>query len=458
MKNILYILLLFCLTIVGCSKDYDGEFELDEDKLFVRDYGESGQITFTSQDLSEYEVSSAPDGWEVVVSASDKTITVTAPNEDDEEIEVAGTVYIYGYTPDDDSVYVYFSVGIADKIALDDPSNDQQANCMIVTQPNTVYTFNPNRRGESTTEVSEKAVDCEVVWRTSGSPISFVEMTDDGDITFYTKPSWDDDVMELTEGNVVIAALSDSEEVLWSWHIWVTETPVEDVEVAGMTFLDRNLGAFMNDNSDDDNILDSYGLYYQWGRKDPFIYANTYNASGSTDAYLYDDDGYYFTMSQQESNAVYGQWIFSRLSPATFVTGDPELDGDWLYGSDKNDYLWGTNGEKSIYDPSPKGYRVPTSAEYAQLTLNEEEELTLESYGRTLDGELFMAYGVRTYLDYTIQNYKADGSYARWAGYYWSCDANEAESDALYFDSDGNIGVTTSKRATGMQIRSIKME
>ncbi|MFR9636594.1 MAG: hypothetical protein SNH55_08550 [Rikenellaceae bacterium] len=457
MRNILYALAIICLTIVGCTKDYDGEIELDEDKLFVLNYGDSGQITFSSSDISEYEVTSKPDGWDVVISASSKTITVTAPNENASKIEVAGTVYIIGTTPDDSYAYASFSVGIANRVALDDPSNDQQANSMIVTEPNTVYTFNPNRRGERTTEESVIAVDCKVVWRTL-STIDFVEMTDDGDISFYTKPSWDDNVMELTEGNAVIAALDKNDVILWSWHIWITATPVTDVEVAGMTFLDRNLGAFSNINTTEDEILESYGLYYQWGRKDPFIYPDTYNASGSYDQYIYDDDGTYMTMNQEVSNEVYGTQLYALLKPQTFITGDDDSNRDWLFGSEQDGTLWGANGEKSIYDPSPKGYRVPTSEEYRLLTLDESEELTLESYGRKVSGELFMAYGVRTYLDYSIQNYKSDGSYACWAGYYWSCDSNGTDSEALYFDIDNKIEVTTAHRATGMQIRSIKME
>ncbi len=462
MKNILYALLLFCLTIVGCTKEYDGEIELDESRIFVLNYGESGQITFSSQDISSYYVSSQPDGWDIIISATDKTITATAPYEFESASEVAGTVTIYGITPDDEYVYASFSVGIANRVAIDDPSNDQQANSMIVTQVNTVYTFNPNRRGEQTTEESNIAVDCEIIWRTSGYPIDFVEMTDDGDISFYTKPSWDTwsdtDDMELTEGNAIIAAYDSAGVVLWSWHIWVTEEPVGDVDVAGMKFLDRNLGAFINSNSSEDDILDSYGLYYQWGRKDPFIYADTYNAAGSYDPYLFDNDSEYIEITQEVSNEVYGTQLYALLNPQTFVTGDDDSNRDWLFGSEQDDNLWGTNGVKSVYDPSPKGYRVPTSAEYKLLALDENEALTLESYGRTVSGELFMAYGVRTYLDYSIQNYKSDGSYARWAGYYWSSDSNGSYSEALYFDIDNKIEVTTEPRATGMQIRSIKME
>lgn len=460
MKNIIYVVALLALTIVGCSKDEDAEITIDYRGIFVSDYGETGYTTFTSYNVSEFEVTSYPDGWDVSISTRDRTITATAPSASDSTAETWGLVYITATSPEGDTDYTSFSVGITERIALDDPQDDQQANCMIVTKPNTLYTFNPNRRGESTTEVSEKAVSCEVLWRTADSPITYVRMEDDGSASFYTRPDTDESDLTLVEGNAVIVALDKSDNILWGWHIWITENPVTDVEVAGMTFLDRNLGAFMNANTSEDDIMDSYGLYYQWGRRDPFIYPDTYNASGSEDPYLYDNDGASVEFEYETTTSKYGTLQYALENPMIFLTGDADSQYDWLYGSNQDDSLWGSNGEKTIYDPSPKGYRVPTSAEYELLQIDESENetLNLESYGRNLSGVLFMAYGLRTYLDYAIQNYMSDGSYAMWAGYYWSCNTNGDDAEALYFDLKGVKEVTTSHRATGMQIRSIKME
>lgn len=459
MKNIPYILLLFALTIVGCSKDDDGEISIEDEGFFVENYGESIKIPFTSSNISEYEVTKYPDGWDVRITSSDKTITATAPSEDDTTAELAGIIYITGTTSDDSYYYTSATVGLSKHVDLDDPNNDQQANSMIVTEPNVVYSFNPNRRGEESSEVSEKAVDCKIVWRTENRPIYFVNMTDDGRISFYTYPDFDDDDV-LTEGNAIIAALDKSDNILWSWHIWVTDDEVTDVNVAGMTFLDRNIGAFTNDNSSDDDIMTSYGLYYQWGRKDPFIYPDVYNASGSVDTSMYDEDGSYVNMksSYVTSNIGYGTILYSILNPEVYIVGDEDSDYDWLYRGNHDDTLWGSNGEKTIYDPSPKGYRVPTSAEYELLTLDNSEVLTNESYGRTLSGELFMALGYRTYIDYSVQNYMDDGSYSRWAGYYWACDPQGDKSEALYFDYNGTKEIKNMARATGTQIRAIKME
>lgn len=73
-------------------------------------------------------------------------------------------------------------------------------------------------------------------------------------------------------GNAVVAVKIGGE-IRWSWHLWVTG---EDVTATtcnynngerDYTFMDRNLGAINATVGD----VGSKGLYYQWGRKDPFV-------------------------------------------------------------------------------------------------------------------------------------------------------------------------------------------
>src|SRR5690606_17319619 len=78
-------------------------------------------------------------------------------------------------------------------------------------------------------------------------------------------------------GNALIA-IYDKEDpnaadakILWSYHIWVTETQEISLGVNGKgnayTVLDRNLGAVSATAGD----WRSIGMLYQWGRKDPFV-------------------------------------------------------------------------------------------------------------------------------------------------------------------------------------------
>lgn len=72
-----------------------------------------------------------------------------------------------------------------------------------------------------------------------------------------------------TFGNALVAICDAADKVLWSYHIWVSES--EDIpyknDVAGeYKMMDRNLGALSTKLKDQN----SYGCFYQWGRKDPF--------------------------------------------------------------------------------------------------------------------------------------------------------------------------------------------
>ena len=117
-------------------------------------------------------------------------------------------------------------------------------------------------------------------------------------------------------GNALIAAYNNQDEIVWSWHIWVTENEpanvsnavvystyawnerqiFTNVRVPGYAIMSCNLGALKNEPASVD-VLDpeTHGMLYQWGRKDPFPPANTTGANDSdySDTYTgehYDND------------------------------------------------------------------------------------------------------------------------------------------------------------------------
>lgn len=56
-------------------------------------------------------------------------------------------------------------------------------------------------------------------------------------------------------------------EILWSWHIWVTNRPITTSGGNDLQWMDRNLGALSNEIGD----VANRGMLYQWGRKEPFL-------------------------------------------------------------------------------------------------------------------------------------------------------------------------------------------
>jgi uncharacterized repeat protein (TIGR02543 family) len=147
-----------------------------------------------------------------------------------------------------------------------------------------------------------------------------------------------------TPGNAVVAIKkAGSEEIVWSYHIWVTgynpKTENTTNTQNGLTFMSRNLGAMADDLS-----AAAYGLYYQWGRKDPFPGVD--NPGGGDN-----------TITLIDTSSSVGTVSYSIQHPATFIFASAN-PWDWHHGS-RNDALWGQGTDKSVYDPCPSGWRVP---------------------------------------------------------------------------------------------------
>lgn len=133
--------------------------------------------------------------------------------------------------------------------------------------------------------------------------------------------------------------------------------------------MDRNLGALTTDCS----RSEARGLYYQWGRKDPFVRSDTSADGLGAGSALSGYEIIYLDPAQDEFDRIMTigwatQHPTTYIDCASFREGDDRADVlDWLYTSHPN--LWGnrTTGnasisminEKTIYDPCPPGWRVP---------------------------------------------------------------------------------------------------
>jgi uncharacterized protein (TIGR02145 family) len=186
-----------------------------------------------------------------------------------------------------------------------------------------------------------------------------------------------------TSGNAVIAAYSGTNKsgtILWSWHIWVTDYnpdnggttyPVTNSASVSYVFMDRNLGAMSAASGNDGTI----GLQYQWGRKDPFTASSSLGSTAETTVYDGNGNGFTFNNKIQTVN-VSNNLSNSILNPEIFYTGiEGENDFvyyDWYTSVDSrtsgNNALWGGASigaptAKTIFDPCPAGWRVPTWCE-----------------------------------------------------------------------------------------------
>ena len=244
------------------------------------------------------------------------------------------------------------AVTLSDVIDL---SSEGAANCYIVSSRG-VYTF-PTVIGNSAMSVGRVA-SAVVLWESFGTDrtplvgdlISTVTYSD-GMITFRTNKTF-------REGNAVIAAKNAKGKILWSWHIWFTDQPQEQVYYnnAGI-MMDRNLGA----TSAKPGHVGALGLLYQWGRKDPFL-----GFSSISDEIQAKSTIVWPSPQSSEKFSKYtriGRIAYAIAHPTTFITYNPK-NYDWCYtnretmSSTKNNRWKKTGGSKSIYDPCPAGWRI----------------------------------------------------------------------------------------------------
>ena len=115
--------------------------------------------------------------------------------------------------------------------------------------------------------------------------------------------------------------------------------------------MDRHLGSKIPTNLDAKNATDGFGLYYQYGRKDPFPYKSTYDIKGTSRA------------TSLWTNASGPVTIATGVQyPNNFYTTTVN-NGTWV--SNATTYSWYSptaltkTGQKTLFDPCPAGWCLP---------------------------------------------------------------------------------------------------
>jgi len=192
------------------------------------------------------------------------------------------------------------------------------------------------------------------------------------------------------------------------------DAPAEKEAAAGCTILDRNLGATSVTPGD----VSSYGLYYQWGRKDPFVGAKelgkdapiggaSETAAFGTQTAAYekntiDQTAYAFDVIGNDDNTITDCVAYAVQHPTTFIKYVVSVGNSGVstwFNSDLSNFsdLWGAvSGRKSVYDPCPAGYKVPVdSAEAWGGFAKADVTSSAGSFGVTLNEAFYPCSGWR---------------------------------------------------------------
>ncbi len=372
-------------------------------------------------------------------------------------------------------------------------SADGTANCYIVTAAGE-YCLDATVRGNGATTdgldapAAVEGVSAGIVWQSATSLVDGVELSE-GMLYFNIAGA----------GNAVLAVYDEAGTILWSWHIWYPETEVETLHSQnGYEVMNMNLGA-MNCTVAD---AGSYGMLYQWGRKDPFPAAATLTGDTSTvGATIYDADN-------NETSITNSSWYDVTDNTLEYAIAHPTVclsnyaqystSRDWLQSDSSNDALWGNplgnekdddnnfsnKGVKSFYDPCPVGYRVPPADVFINFTTSGGYAWSIEDfdvYDMNGDGTVDTndySYGWIFNLDEGVTSYfpaaaRFDGSYAMlygsvsglWGSYWGNCPYASSYAGGLAFsvlsfqNASGTVSVSPNgggSRADAYSVRCIK--
>lgn len=281
------------------------------------------------------------------------------------------------------------------------------ANCFMMV-PGTNICFNPYKHeagtngwntyltdGNGNINSYKEITKVEVLWQTKDAGTSgdlvlgyFVDETNHENLVNLTDGSNINNARihvkapNTNGGNAVIAAYNNNT-IVWSWHIWISDyvpatltgdiasvSRLAAIEAAqnatrnGMVhvyggiswtdpngsfykcvIMDRNLGATKGGLQN--NAVDwvrTFGMLYQGGRKDPIF--GTPDGGTDESHTIYDGNG----------NALELDKTSAKIVPTLDQTIQNPLK---FYGSPVNN--WNGDASKSIHDPCPKGWRIPSN-------------------------------------------------------------------------------------------------
>ncbi|MFI3292174.1 MAG: fimbrillin family protein [Rikenellaceae bacterium] len=288
---------------------------------------------------------------------------------------------------------------------------------------------------------------------------------------------------EFQEGNFIFAVQDDdgtgSKSTLWSWHLWFTDynpdviadKNIDNIELgvdkeytlsgyegavhrykdasssggvwSGMYkdkfIMDRNIG-------ERNEPATNYGagtVYYQFGRKDPFPGNGAIYSTGAT---------------QPSARSVSGlnYYVSVEFSDDFFITGSSS-SGNWCGETaarfanciwfDKNVSLTDEVG-KSIFDPSPLGWRIPVSDTWSSF---DKTGSTQKNYSNTKSVGVYNYYGCRNAVKNNILTDWGD------IGYVWSANPIGTETGYCLYTTDEVVTSPFSAFMTyGFPIRAIQ--
>lgn len=357
--GIIAAVLLIGLSTASCMKDV-GQicFPVNTVKTYEISSGQTLDIKMAVENLMDGEISVSADSdnpdYKVSVSeveGDNFKLTVTAPDFIKEQTEVNIPVKVtdvhYDFREPISETITVIAKPAANLVRVAKKANS------LICEPGKIVCFKPFK-GNSSDAIDFDAAS--LIWQDKQNLVSKIMKSDDEIVVWLSGDS----------GNALVGAYKNGS-LAWTYHLWViSENPADKLfeftaeDGAKFSFIDRNLGA-VDANADG-------GFYYYWGNRHPYAGAETalYDIEGNAVEYSTEA-----TATICAENSLDDIFEYSLTRPLTMFSSNDNRNGnyEWLFAhKDKDKWtakadLWGgVSGSKSIYDPCPEGYKVPSYA------------------------------------------------------------------------------------------------
>lgn len=253
--------------------------------------------------------------------------------------------------------------------------------------------------------------DATLIWQDEENMVTGVSLSDDKkSLTFEVEAA------TIRQGNAIVAVRDESNRIMWSWHIWVTDYKLSDVktvtnaenikykmmlvnvgwcDVATTAYDARSVKVrFTQAETNATQVITltqaayttpntGNQVYFQFGRKDPMLGAVPNASSTFIDKSCYSDN---YAFGLKEGQVTIGKSI---QNPHSFYNYGVDTRSDWCSFICYN--RWSADNKdknidnpvivKTIYDPSPVGFHLPAMKAYSGFTAGGDTANGLPSYG-----------------------------------------------------------------------------
>lgn len=256
----------------------------------------------------------------------------------------------------------------------------------------------------------------ELVWQDAPNLVTNIKYnnTGNGNISFKVDKS------TIRQGNAVIAIKDAGNNVLWSWHIWVTDEDISrTIEITNYqghtyrmlpvnigwcddyttTYAQRSCKVMFAAGGERQTITVKQAsnsittgpnnTFYQWGRKDPIYPGDMLRNTNKT---WYDKDGTSSTDNPATEDLSTGvTCMMNYILKPDVMHNQPNSDDTYINLWSINNTVYTVNDNpvvKTVYDPSPVGSSIPPGNAFTGFTTTGQTVNTRSEINGTWDGKL----------------------------------------------------------------------